>query len=126
MLEKILSFTSLITFLMLVSIYPMRKVKLKNIKFERTKNNVYCSLKKNHNLLSVIFLIVSLIHGIIAIKSGATSGTMSGKFAWMFILLMSILIVFRNLNKEKWAIVHRIMSVIATVLIIIHIGVTLI
>lgn len=126
MLEKILSFTSLITFLMLISIYPMRKVKLKNIKFERTKNNVYCSLKKNHNLLSVIFLIVSLIHGIIAIKSGATSGTISGKFAWMFILLMSILIVFRNLNKEKWAIVHRIMSVIATVLIIIHIGVTLI
>lgn len=126
MLEKILSFTSLITFLMLVSIYPMRKVKLKNIKFERTKNNVYCSLKKNHNLLSVIFLIVSLIHGILSIKSGATSGTISGKFAWMFILLMSILIVFRNLNKEKWAIVHRIMSVIATVLIIIHIGVTLI
>ena len=74
----------------------------------------------------MIFLIVSLIHGIIAIKSGATSGTISGKFAWMFILLMSILIVFRNLNKEKWAIVHRIMSVIATVLIIIHIGVTLI
>ena len=126
MLEKILSFTSLITFLMLISIYPMRKVKLKNIKFERTKNKVYCSLKKNHNLLSVIFLIVSLIHGIIAIKSGSTSGTISGKFAWVFILLMSILIVFRNLNKEKWAIVHRIMSVIATVLIIIHIGVTLI
>ncbi|QQQ87399.1 hypothetical protein JHD53_04790 [Peptacetobacter hiranonis] len=126
MLEKILSFTSLITFLMLISIYPMRKVKLKNIKFERTKNKVYCSLKKNHNLLSVIFLIVSLIHGILAIKSGATSGTISGKFAWMFILLMSILIAFRNLNKEKWAIVHRIMSVIATVLIIIHIGVTLI
>ena len=35
---------------------------------------------------------------------------------------MSILIVFRNLNKEKWAIVHRVMSMIATVLIIIHIG----
>lgn len=126
MLEKILSLTSIIMFLLLVSIYPMRKVKLKNIKFERTKNNVYCSLKKNHNLLSVIFLLVSLIHGILAIKSGATSGTISGKFAWVFILLMSILIVFRNLNKEKWAIVHRIMSVIATVLIIIHIGVTLI
>lgn len=126
MLEKILSFTSLIIFLMLVSIYPMRKVKLKNINFERTKNKVYCSLKKNHNLLSVIFLIVSLIHGIVAIKSGATSGAISGEIAWMFIFLMSILIVFRNLNKEKWAIVHRTMSVIATILIIIHIGVTLV
>ena len=122
MLEKILSFTSLITFLMLISIYPMRKVKLKNIKFERTKNKIYCSLKKNHNLLSVIFLIVSLIHGIIAIKSGATNGLMSGKFAWMFILLMSILIVFRKINKEKWATLHRLFAVISTILIIIHIG----
>lgn len=122
MLEKILSFASLIIFLMLIAIYPMRKIKLKNIKFERTKNKIYSNLKKNHNLLSVIFLIVSLIHGIIVKKSGATIGVISGKFAWMFILLMSILIFFRNLNREKWAIVHRVMSIIAIILIVIHIG----
>ena len=126
MLEKILSFTSIIMFLLLVSIYPMRNIKINNVEFERTKNKSYCSLKKHHNMLSVIFLVVSLAHGIIAIKSGATNGLISGKFAWMFILIMSILIVFRNLNKEKWAIVHRVMSMIATVLIIIHIGVALI
>ena len=126
MLEKILSFTGIIMFLLIVSIYPMRNIKINNVEFERTKNKIYCSLKKHHNMLEVIFLVVSLAHGIIAIKSGATNGLTSGKFTWMFILIMSILIVFRNLNKEKWAIVHRVMSMIATVLIIIHIGVALI
>lgn len=126
MLEKILSLISVIIFLMLILIYPIRKIKIQNIEFERTKNKIYCSLKKNHNILSVILLVVSLAHGIIAIKSGAISGIMSGKIAWIFILIMSILIVFRNLNKEIWAIVHRVMSIMATVLIIIHIGVVLI
>ena len=47
---------------------------------------------------------------------------MSGKIAWMFILLMSILIVVRKINKEKWVTLHRLFAVISTVLIIIHIG----
>ena len=77
---------------------------------------------KNHNLLAILFLLLSLAHGIIAIKNGATEGMMSGKIAWMFILLMSILIVFRKINKEKWATLHRLFAVISTILIIIHIG----
>lgn len=122
MLSTTLSGIATIIFIGLMAIYPLSKIKLFDSKKERIKNKIYCQLKKNHNLLAILFLLLSLAHGIIAIKNGATNGLMSGKFAWMFILIMSILIVFRNLNKEKWAIVHRVMSMIATVLIIIHIG----
>lgn len=122
MLSTTLSGIATIIFIGLMAIYPLSKIKLFDSKKERIKNKIYCQLKKNHNLLAILFLLLSLAHGIIAIKNGATEGMMSGKFAWMFILIMSILIVFRNLNKEKWAIVHRVMSMIATVLIIIHIG----
>lgn len=117
-----LSIIATIIFIGLMAIYPLNKIKLYNSKNERIKNRIYCQLKKNHNLLAIIFLAISLAHGIMAIKNGATEGMMSGKIAWIFILLMSILIVFRRINKEKWAILHRIMAILATVLVIIHIG----
>ncbi|WP_414697624.1 hypothetical protein [Peptacetobacter sp. AB845] len=117
-----LSGIATIIFIGLMAIYPLSKIKLFDSKKERIKNKIYCQLKKNHNLLAILFLLLSLAHGIIAIKNGATEGMMSGKIAWMFILLMSILIVFRKINKEKWATLHRLFAVISTILIIIHIG----
>ena len=122
MLSTTLSGIATIIFIGLMAIYPLSKIKLFDSKKERIKNKIYCQLKKNHNLLAILFLLLSLAHGIIAIKNGATEGMMSGKIAWMFILLMSILIVVRKINKEKWVTLHRLFAVIATVLIIIHIG----
>ncbi len=122
MLSTTLSGIATIIFIGLMAIYPLSKIKLFDSKKERIKNKIYCQLKKNHNLLAILFLLLSLAHGIIAIKNGATEGMMSGKIAWMFILLMSILIVFRKINKEKWATLHRLFAVISTILIIIHIG----
>ena len=122
MLSTTLSGIATIIFIGLMAIYLLSKIKLFDSKKERIKNKIYCQLKKNHNLLAILFLLLSLAHGIIAIKNGATEGMMSGKIAWMFILLMSILIVFRKINKEKWATLHRSFAVISTILIIIHIG----
>ena len=122
MLSTTLSGIATIIFIGLMAIYPLSKIKLFDSKKERIKNKIYCQLKKNHNLLAILFLLLSLAHGIIAIKNGATEGMMSGKIAWMFILLMSILIVVRKINKEKWVTLHRLFAVISTVLIIIHIG----
>ena len=122
MLSTTLSGIATIIFIGLMAIYPLSKIKLFDSKKERIKNKIYCQLKKNHNLLAILFLLLSLAHGIIAIKNGATEGMMSGKIAWMFILLMSILIVFRKINKEKWATLHRLFAVISMILIIIHIG----
>ena len=122
MLSTTLSGIATIIFIGLMAIYPLSKIKLFDSKKEGIKNKIYCQLKKNHNLLAILFLLLSLAHGIIAIKNGATEGMMSGKIAWMFILLMSILIVFRKINKEKWATLHRLFAVISTILIIIHIG----
>ena len=122
MLSTTLSGIATIIFIGLMAIYPLSKIKLFDSKKERIKNKIYCQIKKNHNLLAILFLLLSLAHGIIAIKNGATEGMMSGKIAWMFILLMSILIVFRKINKEKWATLHRLFAVISTILIIIHIG----
>ena len=122
MLSTTLSGIATIIFIGLMAIYPLSKIKLFDSKKERIKNKIYCQLKKNHNLLAILFLLLSLAHGIIAIKNRATEGMMSGKIAWMFILLMSILIVFRKINKEKWATLHRLFAVISTILIIIHIG----
>lgn len=122
MLSTTLSGIATIIFIGLMAIYPLSKIKLFDSKKERIKNKIYCQLKKNHNLLAILFLLLSLAHGIIAIKNGATEGMMSGKIAWMFILLMSILIVVRKINKEKWATLHRLFAVISTILIIIHIG----
>lgn len=122
MLSTTLSGIATIIFIGLMAIYPLSKIKLFDSKKERIKNKIYCQLKKNHNLLAILFLLLSLAHGIIAIKNGATEGMMSGKIAWMFILLMSILIVVRKINKEKWVTLHRLFAVISTILIIIHIG----
>ena len=122
MLSTTLSGIATIIFIGLMAIYPLSKIKLFDSKKERIKNKIYCQLKKNHNLLAILFLLLSVAHGIVAIKNGATEGMMSGKIAWMFILLMSILIVFRKINKEKWATLHRLFAVISTILIIIHIG----
>lgn len=122
MLSTTLSGIATIIFIGLMAIYLLSKIKLFDSKKERIKNKIYCQIKKNHNLLAILFLLLSLAHGIIAIKNGATEGMMSGKIAWMFILLMSILIVFRKINKEKWATLHRLFAVISTILIIIHIG----
>lgn len=126
MLSTTLSGIATIIFIGLMAIYPLSKIKLFDSKKERIKNKIYCLLKKNHNLLAILFLLLSLAHGIIAIKNGATEGMMSGKIAWMFILLMSILIVVRKINKEKWVTLHRLFAVISTILIIIHIGEVLI
>lgn len=122
MLSTTLSGIATIIFIGLMAIYPLSKIKLFDSKKERIKNKIYCQLKKNHNLLAILFLLLSLAHGIIAIKNGATEGMMSGEIAWMFILLMSILIVVRKINKEKWVTLHRLFAVISTILIIIHIG----
>ncbi len=121
MLSKILSIVSLILFFLLMIIYPLKNLKINNLSGE-FKNKVYYKLKKNHILIGGLFLIFSLIHGILAIKSGSVDGVKSGKISWIFILLMSLLIIFKNINKEKWMKIHRLMAIIAMILIIIHIG----
>lgn len=122
MISKVLSIISLMLFLGLMIIYPLKKLKINNIKKEEKKNIVYFILKKNHTIIGILFIVISLVHGIVSIKSGATKGIISGKITWILVFLMSIIMIFKNINKDRFMKIHRIMSIIVTVLIIIHIG----
>ena len=56
MLSTTLSGIATIIFIGLMAIYLLSKIKLFDSKKERIKNKIYCQLKKNHNLLAILFL----------------------------------------------------------------------
>ena len=58
MLSTTLSGIATIIFIGLMAIYPLSKIKLFDSKKERIKNKIYCQIKKNHNLLAILFLLL--------------------------------------------------------------------
>ena len=76
-------------------------------------------LLRPHAVYGVLLLIVSLVHGIL---SGHKPAMMSGKVAWLCLLILLILSLFKKrMNPGTWLRLHRIFAVLFCVLIVIHI-----
>lgn len=72
-----------------------------------------------HAAYGVLLLFVSLIHGIL---SGNKPAMMSGKAAWLCLLILLILSLFKKRMKTvTWLRVHRVLAVLLCVLIAVHV-----
>ena len=76
-------------------------------------------LLRPHAVYGVLLLIVSLVHGIL---SGNKPAMMSGKVAWLCLLILLILSLFKKrMNPGAWLRLHRIFAVLLCVLIAVHV-----
>lgn len=76
------------------------------------------NISRYHVPLAWILLIFSLIHGFTATKNGAM---ITGKIAWLILLIMIILTYAIKKKSPKWRKFHTSFSIIFSVLVIIHI-----
>ena len=79
----------------------------------------------NLNLLMILLsfalllLIVSFLHGIL---SGNKPAMMTGKAAWLCLLILLVLSLFRKrMGTAAWLRLHRVLSVLLCALIAVHI-----
>ena len=118
-LNYIFAWISMIGIVLLFSIYPLRKYLLLNKPKKDSlviKTNIY--LHKYHKSLGIVVLILSFIHcRLSSQKLGFNTGTFS--FILMALLLYSYLA--RKMLKRKWLKIHRALSVILIVVLILHI-----
>lgn len=89
----------------------------KNIEFQ--KNSFVQKILRPHAFYGTLLLITSLVHGIL---SGKKPGMMTGKLAWLCLLiLLSLSVLKRKVKKEKWIRIHRVCTVCLCVTIAVHI-----
>ena len=76
-------------------------------------------LLRPHAVYGVLLLIVSLVHGIL---SGNKPAMMSGKVAWLCLLILLILSLFKKkMRTASWLRLHRVFGVLLGVLIAFHV-----
>ena len=76
-------------------------------------------LFKPHGIYGLLLLIVSFLHGIL---SGNKPAMMTGKAAWLCLLVLLVLSLFRKrMRTAVWLKLHRIFSVLLCVLIAAHV-----
>lgn len=72
-------------------------------------------LVRPHAVYGMLLLIVSFIHGIL---SGNREEMITGKTAWLFLLILLILSLFKKrMQSGTWLNLHRIFSVLVCTLI---------
>lgn len=110
-LNKLMILISVVLLLLCI-LAPMRKVVVR-------KRSLIQKILSPHAVYGVLLLITSFIHGIL---SGKKTGMMTGKLAWLCLLLLLCLSVLkRKMKKERWILIHRGFTVGLCILIVIHI-----
>ena len=74
MLNILLSVTATVLFVLLCVIYPLGILRFSEKSKEKQRKSVDCFLRKIHKKMGVWIIVVSLLHGIVEIKSR--------KFGW--------------------------------------------
>ncbi len=115
-LSQLLAYLSLLFFILCI-LTPLKK------SASAAKYKIIGFVLKHHAFYAALILPLALAHGILA---GKASGMISGKIAWMLILILIITsIAGRRLTKKTWLVLHRLLSLTAGILIIIHICVAI-
>jgi len=72
-----------------------------------------------HTLYGVVLLAAAFVHGILA---GNKSGMVTGKLAWMVLLILILLTLFRKKMKTRsWNRIHSGLAAVVCLLVVIHI-----
>lgn len=72
-----------------------------------------------HTVYGITLLVTGLVHGILA---GHGTAMMTGKLAWMLLLLLTLLSPLKKWMKQKnWRYVHLTLAVSSCALVLIHI-----
>lgn len=117
LLSVIFAWIAAISVILLSIIYVLRKVAGKKKGSSLYKLNKV--LRKYHKPLGIIAIITGFIHGLysaLPILSGN-----KGTILLVVMILLGLGFMLRKKMRGKWAISHRIMSVIACVLLVLHI-----
>lgn len=112
LLNKIMILLSVILFLLCI-LEPLTR------KNEAKGNGIFRTVLKPHAVYGVLLLAVSMIHGIL---SGNKPGMVSGKIAWLCLLVLLSCSLFKGYRKKAaWLRIHRILAVLFCILILVHI-----
>lgn len=111
-LNKLMILISVISWILCILV-PMRK----SNKFQQYP--LIQKILRPHAVYGIVFLIASLIHGIL---SGNQPGMVTGKLAWLFLLILLIISGLKGCLKNNiWILIHRVGSILLCLLIVIHI-----
>lgn len=83
-----------------------------------TNNRIITKVCKHHQLYAFLLVVMALVHGIIA---GNNPAMISGKIAWVVLILIIVLAYLIKQNKPKWKKLHLIFSIIFVILVVVHI-----
>ena len=113
LLNKLMILISILLLLLLCILMPLkRSAAAKERPFLR-------SILRPHTIYGVLLLITSLIHGILA---GSGPAMISGKIAWLCLLILLVLSFFRGrMQAAVWKKLHRRLSILLCALVLIHI-----
>ena len=72
-----------------------------------------------HTVYGITLLVTGLVHGILA---GHGTAMMTGKLAWMLLLLLTLLSPFKKKMKQNtWRYTHLTLAAASSILVVIHI-----
>ncbi len=107
----LLTITSLVLFLLCV-MFPLRKTRCGKCRF-------FLAMIKPHTFYACLLAVTALVHGIL---SGKNPGMISGKIAWMVLLVLIITsFLKRKLSETAWIRLHRCLSIGLSICICFHI-----
>lgn len=111
-LNKFMILLSVILLLLCI-LEPLRR------KSEAKGNRMLRTVLKPHAAYGVLLLAFSMIHGIL---SGNKPGMISGKIAWLCLLVLLICSLFKERwKKATWMRIHRVLAVLLSILVLVHI-----
>ena len=112
LLNKLMILISILLLLLCILMPLKRSAAAKERPFLR-------SILRPHTIYGVLLLITSLIHGILA---GSGPAMISGKIAWLCLLILLVLSFFRGrMQATVWKKLHRRLSILLCALVLIHI-----
>lgn len=111
-LEKILALVSVLL-LILCMLAPLKRTELAQ------KHPWIRHVTGFHTAYGIVLLVTGLAHGILA---GSGPAMMTGKLAWMLLLILTLLtLVRKKTGQARWRKVHIVLAVAACVLTVVHI-----
>lgn len=85
----------------------------------RQNSPVMKKIRGSHTLYAILLLAAGLIHGIAA---GKEPGMLTGKIAWMVLLVLVILsLATQKRRSGKWKKIHRYLGIAVCLLVAVHV-----
>lgn len=111
---NLLSALGAVILLILCMLAPLKK------RIRRTEHPFLYQILSHHSGYAIAMLLLSLFHGILA---GNKPGMLSGKIAWMLLLILIILAYPKQRTTHGiWRTIHLYAGMILCLLILFHIG----